>query len=169
MKTGPVARGSRTSRSRSTAESLKAFLRRRAPANTTGGADRAAMRAEWRVAVEHLLDRLLSWLAPLEAQGLVATERHQGPRIEPLLGTYTVSELQIHFVGHPSVRIHSAARLVVGAKGRVDMSCGPRYLMLLRKGSGQWRIESPDESAPPAKLNRATFEQALRRLIASGP
>jgi hypothetical protein len=169
MKSPAAPRSVRASKRRPTDESLRQFLSRRKAGPPASGPSLGEIRTEWRGAIEALMTQLQSWLRPLEERGLVATEPRQIPRIEPQLGTYTATELTVHFVGHPSVRIHPVARVIVGASGRVDMSCGPRYLMLIRAQGGRWTIESPEEGGTSARLGRVPFEQALRRLIAPAP
>lgn len=90
--------------------------------------------AAWKGELDKLYAVMEQCLKPYSARG-IKVKRHPVELVEGYLGRYTVDALSI-FIGKHEVIAEPVGALVIGAKGRVDLS-GPRRtlkIVLLEKG-----------------------------------
>lgn len=137
----------------------------------------------WRREANSLLDAVEGWIAPHAAAGLIQARRTGIMVCEHGLDPYPSSGLELG-VGNLLVRLEPRGALVVGARGRIDMSVDdvpgiPFAMLLLRDGDGlegahpgAWTVMWSDERtsfARPAlpRLDRPAFEAVLDRLLTS--
>jgi|ERR1700674_107684 len=121
------------------------------------------LRSEWLAAVEQLYGEMRTWLGEAKADGLADIKDADTTITEERLGTYEVPVLQLFFGGRMVV-VRPVGRLILGAKGRVDMSLGPRKFILIWEGDGRWKIaQVAGKDASP--LTKDTFSAAVEQLL----
>lgn len=72
--------------------------------------------AEWRSALERLFQQLRGWLKESDPDNLIDIEERQHEIIEPGLGRYAVSRLDLHVLGKWIGIVPKARRTVATAK-----------------------------------------------------
>jgi hypothetical protein len=156
-------------------QALLEKLRGEAPGPKTVDEHFEQQKAEWIVDVGALMDQLAGWLSDGEHEGLVRVERRAIELAEEDLGPYEAPALTIHLrTTHPrTVKVEpkgmrvvgaivAADRRIIGARGRVDITCGPARAMLLRY-AGSWKLVTPAGS--PVELTEDSFSDVLGELI----
>lgn len=103
------------------------------------------LREEWLRAVGSLLRRIRGWLADAESRRLLHVEQDTATIEEERLGTYSAPMLHVQTPG-VSVRIVPSARIVIGARGRVDFETPASRVMLLRTADQKWEFREPSPS-----------------------
>jgi len=119
---------------------------------------------EWQEAVSNLFTKIENWLAPAMSEGL-NLKRYMTEIDEKGLGKYTVPALELEFEGI-QVKIEPVGRLVVGARGRVDISSplGIYHLVRLGPEKDGWYLirESVDDRK---RLTKQTLEELLKEIF----
>jgi hypothetical protein len=141
----------------------------------------AEQKQEWIDDVAALITAMVGWLEPLVDKSLARVERRTVDLDEPDTGAYSVDALTIH-LGDREVKVEPRGMRVVGvvstgksriigARGRVDLVCGPSRATILRRSVRSWQLASAD-SWPADKsavdLTQETFADALAELIPDG-
>jgi hypothetical protein len=132
--------------------------------------------AEWQDQIARLYRTIRGWLSDLEQDGSIQFTEEPVEIREEALGAYTVHAMNIE-AGPVSVRLQPAARIIVGAVGRIDMfragrSASDERVLLLRVRSDQgedWAMRLPLASGAGPRdlrpLDQTTFEAALDGLL----
>jgi hypothetical protein len=157
---------------------LSEFLSRHASEARPETSDREAVLAEWKDAVEALIDQMEIWLKEADPNRLLRYSRTVHSIREPRLGTYTVPGLRIWF-GTRAIDVEPIARYPIGSMlgdslgrtlrgGQVDLgSIGHRYMLYRKVGSDgamTWIMVS-DQDYREQPLDREHFEEAVKRLL----
>ncbi|HSN97002.1 MAG TPA: hypothetical protein VLS89_01850 [Candidatus Nanopelagicales bacterium] len=136
---------------------------------------------EWIDDLQSLMETLAGWLDQAEQEGLLSVERQHVELAEEDLGPYDVPALAIHLrTTHPRIiRVHprglrivgvivAGDHRIVGARGRVDITCGAGRTMLLRfkdkDHETSWSVIQPDGTGVP--LTEDGFSDVLNELTA---
>ncbi|WP_437288699.1 hypothetical protein [Sorangium sp. So ce406] len=151
-------------------------LRKEAPGVKTVEEHLEEKKAEWLADLNELMDRIAGWLADGQAEGLLHVERRTVDLAEEDLGPYEAPALWLHVrttrprtvkVEPKGMRIvgviAAADRRIVGARGRVDVTCGAARAILLRMGAGDWKLVAQGGEA--VDLTEDAFSDALGELI----
>jgi hypothetical protein len=141
--------------------SLGEFLKRRQQ-NAALEVDVRATLARWGAAVEHLCGWIKSTLKPyreLEIEEWNMVLEEEGIR-------YNVPALTILFLGE-QITVEAQGFFLIGARGRVDVSCGARLFHLLWNGENDWtyRRVSPHGNGLPQPLTPESLEQIIQELL----
>lgn len=125
-------------------------------------------REEWVSEVKSLMDQLAAWLEPAEEEGLLRVERRTVELNEEHLGRYDAAALDVVTLvpGSRSVQIRPVAALIVGGRGRVDLSCAAKRYKLVLVEPRTWtfvEIEGHRWVAEP--LAGKSFSAIMGRLI----
>ena len=129
----------------------------------------AAVRKEWLEDLENLMTQIRGWLDAGEKEGLLRIEKNTVTMEEEKIGTYQAPALKIRFPGSRIVQVEPAGRLIVGAKGRVDFTHGPRKTILLRREHESWQFRIGAGGMSGEKfhdLSEESLSEAIRELIA---
>lgn len=126
--------------------------------------------SRWQIAVRHLYDDISTWLSSYIADGDIKLERRSKTAHEDSIGTYDIDQLDID-VGNETVRLDPKGAVVIGARGRIDMSHlgtgDPLILVLTGTGEGpNWSLVDRSMRTGLTPLTKETFEAALDRLLA---
>ena len=149
-------------------ESIAEYLRRRKSQRDAeeSAVDWDGRKREWLDDIKGLYDQIRGWLSEAEQEGLVKFCVGTVSIEEEYLGSYTAPSLSID-LGDQVVRLNPAFRLTLGAQGRVDMICGVKKAMLMRKGVGDWGIGTRESgSFRIISLDENSFSELLRGLTA---
>lgn len=139
------------------------------------GHDRRANAAQsiafWRAEVSKLYDAIEGWLKPYLDDGGILLERQPTSVTEDGLDPYEIDRLDIE-VGTETVRLDPRGTIVIGARGRIDMSHlgsgDPIYLVLVGSDDRPgWSIVEPKDRKNLRPLTKETFESALESLLES--
>lgn len=137
-----------------------------------------AMRAEpeesgpivstWQGEVSRLYDMIGGWLKPYVDDGGIELKRQAKTAYEERTGSYDIDQLDID-VGDETVRLDPAAAIVIGARGRIDMShlgSGDPLILVLTGPDGQdWNVVDRSAGRTLTPLTKETFEAALDGLL----
>jgi len=124
-------------------------------------------REEWVADVSALFNDVRQWLEPAIKEGLVRVTSNLRQVSEEYLGTYGISSLTLAMPEGRLVEMIPVGRIVVGARGRVDIVSGPKTVMLLRVGPKRWKFRDPlGKQLNLRDLTETTFADTLRELIA---
>lgn len=159
-------------------------LRKDAPSVRTVEELLEQQKEEWVADLGELMAKLTDWLADGIKEGLVKVEQRSVELAEEDLGAYEAPALTIHLrTAHPrSVKIEpkgmrivgviaTGESRIVGARGRVDLTCGAARAILLRwKGAPHkdaagtvWKLIS--RKGDQVELTEDAFSDALGELI----
>ncbi|MCJ2055218.1 hypothetical protein MKL09_01480 [Methylobacterium sp. J-048] len=136
------------------------------------GGDReepAALVTRWQGAVSGLYDAIAAWLKPFVDDGGIILERRLKPMHEAATGAYEIERLDIE-VGTETVRLDPMGTVVIGARGRIDMSrlgSGDPLFQVLAGPAEQpgWSIVQPSARSRSTPLTKESFETALDALL----
>jgi len=103
-------------------------------------AEGEALRSEWVAALHALMEMFRGWLADAERERLLRVEAEEINRDEERLGSYQVPVMKLLTPKGESLRIVPRARIVVGARGRVDLECPPNSAILIRSEPERWQF-----------------------------
>src|SRR5262249_22205502 len=147
-------------------------------AEESGSPDVVRRRDEWVTALKRLHDQIVAWLNESDPRGLLAVERFEVARTDPILGTYDAPAIRIR-VGDESVDVLPMGRDAfstyvfrdsgVGAGaggGRVDITNGVRKYILYREvraDGDTWHVL--DDREPLAILDRERLEDIIQDLL----
>ena len=122
------------------------------------------------------MTRITGWLAEGAYGDLLRVEPAEVELAEEDLGVYRAPALRIRArTTHPRTAkvepkgmrvvgvIAAGDRRIVGARGRVDVTCGAGRAILLRMGKDDWRLLEPRRS--PVELTEDAFAGALTELF----
>lgn len=102
---------------------------------------------EWKNYVHNLYEQVESWIRKSGAFNKVKLDKQEITISESYLGSYQIDQL-IWTVGDHIIHFVPQGRLIVGAKGRVDIICGnQKVLLLLLSRDGQPSIKIQEFNA----------------------
>ena len=124
---------------------------------------------EWRSAVSGLYDQIAGWLGPYVDNESMTLTHHIKSAHEDSIGTYDIDVLDID-VGPETVRLDPRGAIVIGARGRIDMTllgrADPLMLVLTESDDGRgWFIVERQRRTTLTPLTETTFESALEGLL----
>ncbi len=123
------------------------------------------LREEWLRAVEDLLRRIRAWLEDAEARKLLRVEQDTVAIDEERLGTYNAPMLRVQTPG-VSVRIVPCARIVIGARGRVDFETPASRVMLMRVADQRWEFrELSSRGWRATPLDESSFWTVMESML----
>jgi len=152
------------------------FLREQATKHEAEAQAGKATVDEWRAAVIQLFERIRSWLAQSDPNGVIQIEESQHELTEKGLGRYRVPRLNLLAFGKWIGIIPKARNTVASAQppqrsaperatGRVDITDEVhRYVLYRFPNDGAedvWMIDDPASNAPAKLLDQQAFESAL--------
>jgi hypothetical protein len=119
---------------------------------------------EWQEVVSNLLSKIETWLAPALSEGL-NLKRYETEIDEEGLGKYVAPALELEFEGI-RVKIEPVGRLVIGARGRVDISSplGVYHLVRLDPDKDGWYLVR-DRVDDRKQLTKQTLEELLKAIF----
>lgn len=124
---------------------------------------------EWRSAVSDLYDRITDWLTPFLDDKAIALERRPKSAYEEQIGDYDIDMLDID-VGPETVRLDPRGAVVIGARGRIDMTLlgrGEPLMLILSEGDGEpgWFVVERQRRTTLTPLTKDVFEASLEKLL----
>lgn len=119
---------------------------------------------EWQRALSKLFSNIESWVAPAISEGL-ELKKGEVEIDEEELGKYIAPTLELEFEGI-RVKIEPVGRLVVGARGRVDVNSplGVCHLVRLGPDEDEWYLVC-DSIEAKKPLNKQIFEDLLKEIF----
>ena len=147
--------------------SLLEFLKAQKNEDVAQGQKAQATREEWLTALKELYVQLRAWLENARVAGLAEIVERQVMLSEQHLGSYKAPALDLK-MGSRVIHVVPRGRLIIGARGRVDLECGPAKAMLVRNDDGTWKFAVPRGTPgkwAKADLSDETFSQAIRGLL----
>lgn len=100
---------------------------------------------EWKEEVEKLFTKIRGWLQELTDADLIEISTEEVPISEDHLGQYNIPSLMLRTPSEKVIRIVPVGRLIIGAKGRVDIRSGSKVSMLLHTDEGWFLgIKTPE-------------------------
>lgn len=143
------------------------LLREKEQQTALSQSDPAMLRNEWLLDVEHLLQQIDRWLAPLSPEYL-AVEPGDIEIVECGLGKYHAPARRVRTPSGRVVEIIPHGRQVRAAIGRVDLSAPPSQAMLVRFEPGKWHfVTSPVERevVQSVPLTEDSFFGVMKELL----
>jgi hypothetical protein len=126
-------------------------------------------KAEWIRELNELYGILKKWLEPGRKEGLLNIADETVELFEDALGgQYQAPALSITTPGGRRIDVRPRGRVIVGAKGRVDLESGPKRALLIRMNPGDWKFALPSETRSgwtTLDLTRELFEETLKDLV----
>jgi hypothetical protein len=134
---------------------------------------RAEQRDEWKRAVESLFLEIERWLAPAVNDRVLVITRSEVTISEQDLGEYQAPVLEISD-GQLTVRLEPVGTRVVGVvssggarhiglRGRIDLTCGPIRIPIVRNTAGEWK--SLPLRGEPRELTEESFAEILGEVL----
>ena len=125
----------------------------------------------WQTEVDRLYATLSDWLRPLVDNGDIVLTSGTKAAYEDTLGPYDVAQLDIE-VGDEIVRCDPRGTIVVGARGRIDVTllgiADPSILVLTGEvGYPSWSIVDRSTRTTLVPLTKESFEALLEKLLES--
>ncbi len=156
---------------------LRAFLKEQATALRETEAECAEAVAEWKTALQSLLDRLEHWLREADPRNILSIRRIPVVVRQRRLGIYDVNGLEVR-LGDRSVRVKPASRysswpsspdepeMMAGDGGVIISGPNGRYTVYRRKNEDgdEWIIAECGIYNSQI-LDQAAFEDAILRLL----
>jgi hypothetical protein len=127
--------------------------------------DSSMVRTRWLEAVDILMRSIRAWLLPAVHEGLARIDMATVHVGEDEVGAYDAPALKIALPGALIIWVRPVGTLRIGARGIVDVVCGPHRALLVLNRAGLWKIRGPGPSSSLALLDGHTFAQTLRELI----
>ena len=136
--------------------------------------DKAAVIAEWRNAVNELMDEMENFLGEYRDAGTLVFERSEAQITEEALGTYRVSQMTLR-AGPAVVMFQPIGRMIIGATGRVDLyrqghGNKNERVMALRGGPDsdwRWTLSIPPKENSFQIMKVPALVQSLQRTSAA--
>lgn len=148
-------------------DSLLDFLRAVKAQSERRALDPEREKEEWLGDLRHLLDRIRQFAQPYVDLNLMTVASDEQTVLEDQFGEYRAPALRLIGPDKREVSTLIRGRHVIGAMGRVDLTSGPKTMMLVRTSPGEWTLKS--KLAPigweAAPLNEQTFKDALVYLL----
>ena len=88
---------------------------------------------EWKNHVSKLYDQVEHWIKESGVSQKVQIQREQMDLSENYIGSYKIEQLLLK-VGDNIIRFIPQGRLIIGSRGRVDIVCGNKKILLLLLG-----------------------------------
>ncbi len=108
------------------------------------GVDWDRVLVEWKSHVHHLYKQVEIWIRKSGAFNKIQLDKREITISENHIGSYQIDQL-IWTVGGHIINFIPQGRLIIGAKGRVDIICGSRKaLLLLLSKDGQPSIKTQE-------------------------
>jgi hypothetical protein len=127
--------------------------------------DSSTARTRWLESVDVLMRSIRAWLLPAVHEGLARIDMATVHVGEDDVGAYDAPALKIALPGELVVWVRPVGTLRIGARGIVDVVCGPHRALLVLNRAGLWKIRGPGASSSLALLDGHTFARTLRELI----
>lgn len=134
--------------------------------DTKRGVDWNARKLEWLADLDQLFKDIREWLDPGVQEGLITIHDGDVGLSEEYLGAYVAPRLRVAMAAKV-VDVVPVGTLIIGAAGRVDLTCGGRTAVILRTGSRQWKFRSAAANATDGYVDVTdeSFSEAIRELI----
>jgi hypothetical protein len=134
----------------------------------------------WLSALEALFAQIEAWLKPVVDAGHITIEKGEAELVEQEFGVYRAPTRILHVI--PERRVVNilprGARIVgvmrpgggafmTGARGRVDLVCGPNRAVILRDSGGAWTLAYVDGGDPGtgmSPLDADSLVEAIRAI-----
>ena len=163
-----------------TKEAFKAFVAEKVAEANNEPVDWEGQKKDWLFHLAQLNNRVTSWLTPYITNHSVRLGQEMEPLVEENIGSYFAPMMTIT-IGNDLVKLVPIGTLLIGARGRVDMT-GPkgvaRLVIVPKNSTGpQVRVEPPPvsewvwklASAPPkitfVELTEESFLDALMGVV----
>jgi hypothetical protein len=127
--------------------------------------DSSTARTRWLESVDVLMRSIRAWLLPAVHEGLARIDMATVHVGEDEVGAYDAPALKMALPGARIVWVRPVGTLRVGARGIVDVVCGPNRALLVLNRAGLWKIRSAGAPSPLLLLDGHTFAKALGELI----
>lgn len=117
-------------------------------------------------AVQELFGNIRRWLNEAETQGLATLQERSTEIEERLLGSYEAPLLSVK-LPQGSVSFIPVGRMILGARGRVDLSSPKGMFLLLRPSVGEgWGVRGAVEgSSGLTPFDESVFLELLKKLL----
>ncbi len=145
-------------------ETFTDFLKRRKEEfNKEPSVDWDKEKEDWIASVDALYKKIERWLKQAQDEDLLKIQYEDEELSEERLGSYKIRSMHIdsEFI---RVKIRPVARIVIGGKGRLDMICGSKKMMIVRSDD-KWKfaIRTPKFESWP--LNKKSFTEILQEMM----
>lgn len=122
------------------------------------------LKKEWLLNVDHFMKEVKGWLFQAEQDGLVEIRELTVSLSEEQMGEYSSIGLEI-ISGTESVKVLPVARLVIAARGRIDIfSMIGRYVVLDLPSKG-WHYTTESRDVGYYPFNEESFTKMLKDLL----
>jgi hypothetical protein len=152
-----------------TPPSLLEFFRDLRERDERAQVEGALTRDDWLSELGALMAMLQRWLWPAVTERLVHAELSTIRVSDGPYGDYDAPALKIETPDRRTVWVRPAGVLSVGARGWVDMVCGPYKAILVLNRRGTWKVRVPSAAAAGSRLevlDERRFTQTLAELLA---
>ncbi len=118
---------------------------------------------EWLKSLFELFEEIKIWLLPLINKKLVSLKENVIDLTEELTGSYKAPMLEIH--GQKwTIILKPVGRYIIGARGRIDILCGPKGVMLILHKDG-WKLSvKKDRGFDYKQLTEDLFAEIIEEL-----
>lgn len=123
-------------------------------------------KTDWIEDLNALYGQFRGWIAPLVDGDLLTVEEKTVRLQEEYMGTYDAPCLILRDPQRRAIAITPKGRQVIGAIGRVDITAGPRSVMMIRAKEGHWEFASRQAGRIDRhEVTKETFSEVLRELL----
>ena len=124
--------------------------------------DKEARINGFKTDVAELYHEIERWMASFIREGSVVVENKEIDLFEEQLGRYRIEAKRLR-IGLCNYNFTPIGTILIGADGRVDVSCGHNECMIVRK-NGSWYKVRKGASIQCIKLDEASFQAMLMNL-----
>jgi hypothetical protein len=147
-------------------DELLGFLRQEKEAADKDKVDWAKTKEEWAKELASILENMEKWLKPAIDQNLIRLEKGEHAIWEEDLGSYTVPLIVLKTPSGKEVRVRAIGRIIIGARGRIDLVSGGKKASLIKNMKNEWVFSNPlERNVPDLLLCEESFHDILKQLI----
>lgn len=122
-----------------------------------------ATKEEWLMALGTFFSIIDTWIAPLEAKGLIKKQTVNYTMREESLGEYKAPG-RVLLLADKNIEMKPIGRVIVGAIGRVDINSRLKQIPILRFKDG-WKIAEQHKRMIYHDFDQGTFADLLKQLL----
>ncbi len=142
---------------------LTQFLKSKIEAEKKQQVDWENVRKNWLDDLKSLYNQVKEWTREAQNEGLIQITEHQIDLNEESLGSYKAPALTLN-IGQDKVKIYPVARVIIGGKGRVDISSHNAAFMLILVDEG-WLFVAEKKAREYKPLTEEVFTSMLKDLL----
>ncbi|MDR7000994.1 hypothetical protein [Neobacillus niacini] len=143
---------------------LSDFLRKKKAEYEQEQVDWNKVKIEWLKQLKEFTENIKSWLEQSQKEGLIKIVEKEIEIKEEHIGNYKAPSLEL-IIGTESIKITPVGRLIIGAKGRVDISSFINRFIVLQHSEKGWIYRNEGKKGNFQAFSEESFTKLLEELV----